>query len=178
MPRTGRGGRRTGTPGRAYGNRTDLPGSSPATQQVGGGTAAINPQNVQPLAGPEQVPGVPGAPSAPGGGPQMPDMALPEGAVPPGQLTPLTAPGSGQPITSGAPVGPGPGMESLGAFAPGQPTQDMFALAKYLPALEMLQSLPNLSQKTRTLIRMLRASVPLEVRDLGLGHVPPEQRGQ
>ena len=121
MPRTGKGGARQGTAGQAYGNRTDL----------NGGKMPIT-------AAPNQEYGKAGAQRAAQGA--VP-MATPSVSTNPlqttqSQGTPMPAPGSmpflhptnrpDEPITAGAPYGPGPNTmsppplrlsETLGAYA-------------------------------------------------------------
>lgn len=92
--RGGRGGRRQGTPGTSYSNRTDLnqtPRAVPG-QTYGEAGAQIAAQQAVPMAGPGTQP----APQSP-----MPG--------------PLTSPTSrpNEPLTAGIPTGPGPGPESL-----------------------------------------------------------------
>jgi hypothetical protein len=100
-----RGGRRSGTPGAQYGNRSDLqngarplPVSTMAGQQYGKATAQADAQKALPMAGTPLPPLPQGQPEAP----------------PP--LTPADVPSLSDPSTrpdehvmSGAPVGPGPG---------------------------------------------------------------------
>lgn len=86
-----RGGRRQGTPGKAYANRTDL------TSQYGEGSAAAGglqaPIEQQPLMGPMV------------GADQVPN------------LDDMTARPT-EPVTAGLPVGPGSGPEALGPMPP------------------------------------------------------------
>ena len=135
MPRSGRGGRRTGTPGKAYGNRTDLnaaalPVTTAPGQEYGAQTAQANAQRAVPMAsGDITAPGAASPVSAPGGTPQgQPSPvsaglaglldgsgALPAGMPAPGSLPPLNAP-SDRPdehLMTGVPAGPGPGPEAL-----------------------------------------------------------------
>lgn len=103
-----RGGQRKGVQGRNYGNRTDLamnarplPVQVGPSRQYGQGVAQANAQSAVPLA----------PPPAPGTGPT------------PGQSTPGPEPGSfgfedetgrpNEPLTAGANIGAGPGMEAL-----------------------------------------------------------------
>jgi hypothetical protein len=100
MPRKGRGGRRTGTPGKAYSNRTDLNGSQPVrtapAEHYGDATAQSDAQRAIPLP----------AMSGGGGGQEAP-------AGP--SIIPLDAPTGrpDEPMTAGMPIGPGPGPEIL-----------------------------------------------------------------
>jgi hypothetical protein len=132
MPRTGKGGKRAATPGRAYTNRTDLPGSTkgpqgqvipsggplPVTtvpgQAYGVAAAQAAAQKIVPMGTPAAVSTAPSAgPAATPGG--MPDFQLPPGAVLPGQMSPIDrmTERPNEPITHGAPVGPGGGPEVI-----------------------------------------------------------------
>ena len=156
MPRKGRGGKRQGKPGTAYGQRVDL----------NGGSAAPAGADIRPYGGGESLPDVPTATSGPAGG-----GGGPQGATVP---RPVSVPGSfaldadsafeDEPLTAGMGIGAGPGPEALGSLAPNAPTDDMVNLVAYLPALEHMQMSPHISRKMRNLIRMLRASVPPEAR--------------
>lgn len=116
-----RGGRRTGAPGTAYSNRTDLNPAVPIKaapgQQYGAAKAQIEAQRAVPIARPATdvvTPMRTGGPeaSSPASGPPVPL---------PGQLMPLDAPSQrpGEPVTAGLPVGPGAGPEALGPLAGG-----------------------------------------------------------
>jgi hypothetical protein len=107
-----RGGRRTGAPGAAYSNRTDLnqnrtlPIQAAPGQPYGQAGAQIAAQRALPLASaPAPAPVAPSAPAAP--------------PVMPGSLTPLTAPTTrpNEPLTAGIDSGPGPGSAVLGLNA-------------------------------------------------------------
>lgn len=114
-----RGGRRTGTPGKAYSNRSDLNGPKAVPmmaatgQQYGARKAQIDAQRAIPVAAP---PGPALAP--PTGGAPAPGPTLPAGPGP-GQVVPLDAPSMrpDEPVTAGLPVGPGAGPEALGPLA-------------------------------------------------------------
>ena len=87
MPRKGRGGSRSGTPGRAYSNRTDLneqPVRTAPSAEYGSRVASERQQQAAPL-------------------PQVP------------RPVPLMAPSQrpGEPVTAGLPMGAGPGPEVL-----------------------------------------------------------------
>lgn len=58
------------------------------------------------------------------------------------------------PVTSGADLGDGPGMEALGL--PSQPTEDMRRLVAYLPVLEHMANQPGASKAARNLVRQLK----------------------
>lgn len=126
-----RGGKRSGKPGTAYSNRSDLtqaPSAAPG-QTYGTATAQLQAQKVAPL--PQQAgPPPPAAGSAPG-------VAQAPGAAPagpmPGALGPLNRPTErpGEPLTAGLATGPGPGPEAVAP--PADPTLAMLqgAYAKY-----------------------------------------------
>lgn len=126
MPRTGRGGSRQGTPGTAYSNRTDLQqrkvpvmvGPSP---QYGAGVANQQAQAAMPIAA---------APTAP-----PPQQQAPA----PAPIVPLDAPSQrpDEHVMAGAPSGPGPGPEALGALGPSAPDPVVTGLA-------LLSTLPHL----------------------------------
>mgnify|MGYP001580803516 CR=1 FL=1 len=126
----GHGGRRTGKPGVAYGQRTDLnagrpdpgPEPSPEGQYVGSRQGAI-------------------APPAPS----------------PGPLEPIAAPTQrpDEPLTEGVPFGPGRGPEVLG----NPDAERLASMARYLPTLEFLTTLPDATVASRNLVRKLRAIV-------------------
>lgn len=103
-----RGGRRNGTPGTNYSNRTDLavPAQAATGQQYGKATAQLASQRQLPMARPA-TDAVPTAAPAPSGPPAAP---MPQ----PGSLTPLDAPTSrpGEPLTAGMAVGGGAGAEA------------------------------------------------------------------
>lgn len=105
-----RGGRRVGTPGTAYPNRTDLhqPVKAAPGGEYGSVTQLRNAQKVIPLPDanpPMPPPAAAGTPAPPGGG----------GGVAPGDIN-FTAPTNrpNEPVTAGLPIGPGPGPEALG----------------------------------------------------------------
>ena len=87
------------------------------------------------------------------------------GATPPGLLAglslpegvdldaPTTEPGS--PVTSGAELGAGPGLEALGLQAPKD--ADMRALLKFLPVFESMANVPGASKSSRNIVRQLKA---------------------
>jgi len=98
MPRTGRGGARSGAPGKSYGNRSDLaqaPRAAPS-KTYGDGAASLRAQEAVPL------------PAAPGAG-ALGSAGAPQGPMP-GEM-PFSRPSDrpGEPVTAGLPVGAGPG---------------------------------------------------------------------
>jgi hypothetical protein len=112
-----RGGRRTGTPGAVYPNRSDLTRTKQPVQTVPGQTygqagAQAQAQKIIPL--PTQNAG-----QVPAGGAAAPTPAPPAGPLP-GSLTPLSAPTQrpNEPVTHGADAGPGGGSEVLGFNQP------------------------------------------------------------
>ena len=126
MPRGGRGGKRTGKPQSAYGNRTDLHSSiaGPTPNQVyGQGVAQQQALKAVPLpASGTTPPGAaapPPAPPAPGAPPAGPAPVLPGG------LGPIDRPSErpNEPLTAGLSSGPGPGPEALGQST--NPTANM-----------------------------------------------------
>ena len=79
-----------------------------------------------------------------------------------GQVTPLYAPTQrpDEPITSGIPMGAGPGPEVLAMNTPAADTDsDKQRLLSYLPALEVLSQSPNSTQAFRNYVRTLRANL-------------------
>lgn len=106
--RRGRGGRRTGTPGVAYTNRTDLntnrqPVTATPSKEYGQRAAQEQAQRMIPL-------------------PQM--------APPPALNAPTARPQ--EPITAGVPIGPGPGAEALSAPVGLDPDSDLEAQLRAL----------------------------------------------
>lgn len=102
-------------------------------------------QQSAPLA---QSPAPSAAPATGGGGGSVP--VIPFGA-------PTQRPG--EPVTAGAPYGPGPGPEALASNYMAQ--QDVEGLRTVLPVLEQMASLPSASPLTRNLVRRIRAGMPL-----------------
>lgn len=103
MPR-GRGGARTGTPGTAYTNRTDLntpklPVQTATGQEYGMATQQANAQRAVPMA------------------PQATPLPQP-GSMP--YISPTERPN--EPVTSGIDYGPGPGADALGTAPRNLPT--------------------------------------------------------
>lgn len=141
MPRSGRGGKRQGQPGKAYSQRSDMQAPSAAPGQTYGVQAQqLRAQQQIPL--PKQAP--PSQPAQVGGaaaGPPPPAAAAPM----PGSLGGLADPTSrpNEPITAGLNTGAGPGPEALGggglspidevrAMFAADPNDDMRRLLAYL----------------------------------------------
>lgn len=59
-----------------------------------------------------------------------------------------------EPVTAGAAMGAGPGLEALGL--PNQPDEDMRNLIKYLPVWEHMANQPGASKAARNLVRQLK----------------------
>jgi len=157
MPRSGRGGRREGVAGKAYGQRTDLQGATklPITaasgQQYGARTAQEDAQRSVPMGSPP-VP----RPAA------TPPAGAPEGVPAAGGLGDLFAPTArpGEPVTAGADAGAGPGMAALGPSPQDMERQeDLKALAAYMPVLEYMASRPGTSASTRNFVRRLKGAI-------------------
>lgn len=113
MPRRGRGGRRTGTPGKAYGQRTDLHGGRQMQfvgQQYGARARQVAEQQAVPATAPPPPATAPPAGPAPSG-PGAPPVANPAPGPDPGTLGDLFGPTArpDEPLTAGMPFGPGPG---------------------------------------------------------------------
>jgi hypothetical protein len=72
-------------------------------------------------------------------------------------VVPLDAPTQmpGQPVTAGAPLGPGPGTEVLPAAQESE--EEMQRAMRFLPPLMFLASQPGSSPSTRQLVRQLSA---------------------
>jgi len=103
MPRKGKGGERQGTPGTAYGNRTDLnmPISTVPGQDYGKAAVQQAAQRAVPMASSPSASAQPQASAAP-----MPQP----GSLP--HLEPTQRPN--EPVTTGLPFGPGAGPEAMG----------------------------------------------------------------
>ncbi len=134
-----RGGKRYGTPGKAYQNRSDLrvPNMQAPSPQYGVRAQQQAAQRAVPIAAPATD--VPPPPTAPTGGGAGAAGTGGGGALPvlPGQVTPLDAPTErpNEPVTAGVPLGPGPGPEALGPLgAPGSPEDEVMALRAALNA--------------------------------------------
>jgi hypothetical protein len=153
-----RGGRRTGTPGKAYSNRSDLnvPAQAASGQQYGMRGQQMAAQRALPVARPA-TDAVPSGGSPAAGGPA--GAGTPAGPLP-GSLTPLDAPTQrpGEPVTTGLPVGAGAGPEALGPLGQLESDNGAKDLAMYLPALEFIASQPGATAQTRNLVRRLRGA--------------------
>lgn len=143
-----RGGKRRGTPGTAYGNRTDLTTQAPSAapgQTYGVAAAQLRAQQQVPL--PKQAAPPPAAGGGAAGSSSPATPAAPP-MTPPGALGPLDAPTQrpDEPITAGLNTGPGPGPEALGqgqlspideirAMYAANPSPDVLRLLQYLDGM-------------------------------------------
>lgn len=150
-----RGGRRAGTPGTSYGNRTDLAGKvlpvqTGPSQQYGSRVASERAQQVVPMG------------TSPAPTPAAAPVAAPTPPVPPGGVTPLDAPSErpGEHVMTGAPLGPGAGPEILGALNPPDADPSLSKMQAYLPVLELVASQPDSSPELRQFVRRVRGSIP------------------
>lgn len=98
---------------------------------------------------------LPQAPAAPR--PPAPSSAPAAPAGPP--ITPLSAPSTRpqEPVTAGADMGAGPGMDALGL--PDRTEQDLAAMRSRLPSLELLAGHPGTSKEVRNYVRRLRGMI-------------------
>lgn len=133
-----RGGKRTGTAGKAYPNRSDLPTApDPGAgtfkgQPYGAATAQAQVQGATPS------PGVQGAPGPTAG---------PPGPVP-GSLGAFNRPTErpGEPITDGMDIGPGRGSEALGMTQQSDPISlQLRALYQKYPMQELAELLDEVT---------------------------------
>ena len=131
-----RGGPRSGRPGANYPNRSDMqtaPRLAPQAnvgQPYGTAKAQEDAQATLPM-GPPPIPL-----NAPTGRPQ-------------------------EPVQSGVSLGPGAGPDSIPSIAPQPgPDPDVIQFAPYLPALELMTTLPGSSSAVRNLVRRLRGAIP------------------
>jgi hypothetical protein len=95
------------------------------------------------------------------GGPSSAATTPAAGGVDPSGLTPLDAPTArpDEPVTAGAPVGPGVGPEAIG-LGPGAARQaDLQQLKAYLPVLIAQANRPNSTRGFRNFVRRLRAEM-------------------
>ena len=131
-----RGGPRSGRPGANYGNRSDLQAAPRLAPQA----------NV-------------GQPYGTAKSQEDAQATLPMGPPP----IPLNAPSSRptEPVQSGLSLGPGAGPDSIPSIAPqAGPDPDVIQFAPYLPALELMTTLPGSSSAVRNLVRRLRGAIP------------------
>ena len=84
------------------------------------------------------------------------------GGVDPSGLVPLDAPTGrpDEPVTAGAPVGPGVGPEAIGLGPGAEKVADMQQLRAYLPAMIAQANNPNSTRAFRQFVRRLRSEMP------------------
>ena len=136
MPR-GRGGARQGTPGTAYGNRTDLnmPISTVPNQEYGKATQQQEAQRAVPMAA-SPAPTSQAAPTAPAGQP------LPK----PGSVDVFGKTQRPQePVTAGVPFGPGPGPEIMSA-QPIKMSQTLSSLSQGQAPSAMIDNIASMAR--------------------------------
>lgn len=135
-----RGGRRQGTPGVVYGQRSDLN----AKRSLDTGYTPP-PQPMAPTGGGPPV----GGPSA--GGPPPEQLG-----IHPDQVTPLFAPTDrpNEPVTAGLPYGPGPGP------AGPTPNADLLAMKRYLPYLLVAAAKPDTPASVTSFVQFLQSQLP------------------
>ena len=128
-----RGGRRQGTPGKAYSNRTDLSTGMKPVPSGGVDTTAAG--------------GMTGSAPTPQGPPPMP-LPAPEDSP---MLFDETA-RPDEPVTAGLPIGPGPG--------PSRDTRaaDTKKVQKYLPLIALYLDRPDTPDSVRHLYRYIRGA--------------------
>lgn len=148
MPRSGRGGARQGTPGKAYPNRSDLRATKPLA--VVAAPSRVYGDKVAELRSQQTVPMAPAPPPTTGPPAGVNPLAAllgsigPAAGLGPGQLPPLNRPTErpNEPLTHGSPSGPGAGPEVLGLTAPaanlGQLLQSMAAGPRGNPDIAFL----------------------------------------
>lgn len=76
-----------------------------------------------------------------------------------GQVVPSSAPSNrpGEPVTSGAAMGPGPGTASLGLNPAQVEKQDMGKIAINMPVFEYMANMNDALPSTRLLVNLLKA---------------------
>lgn len=151
-----RGGRRQGTPGKTYANRSDMTKPQPITTAPGQGygqaKAQEDAQRAVPMAGAPQ-----------GGSPQAPVPPTAAGLPAPGSMPGLfdDSTDPNEHVMSGANGGPGPGPEAFG-YGPEVETQrDDEWIAKYLPAIEFAANLRKGDDASRQIVRLLKSRTGL-----------------
>lgn len=146
-----RGGKRSGRTGKAYAQRTDLNMNRQTVpgQQYGQAAAQMRSLSAVPMGSP-----TPPTPAGGAGVAQAPSAPLPP-------LTPLTAASArpDEPVTAGMVAGPGPGPEVLG-LQENPPDPDLVEMAKYLPSLELMATLPSSTPTFRNFVRRVRGAAP------------------
>jgi hypothetical protein len=124
-----RGGKRQGTPGKAYANRTDM-----TSDYANEGSAAAGGMTAPTSAAPMQLPTYPD---------QTPNLS-----------DPTSRPD--EPVTDGILSGEGRGPEAMTGLDP-RP-QETQALKKWLPLLDPIMNQPDAPESVKVLIRYIRSS--------------------
>lgn len=151
----GRGGRRSGKVGKAYGNRSDLNGAQPVAtakgQAYGEAGAQAAAQKAVPMGTPEVA--------APAG----PFTGAPEGMAKPGSMGDLFADSTNpnEHVMSGAAAGPGPGPEAFGMGGQQADPRDLEKARRWLPALQEIANRPDSTAATRNVVRMLKSKIAM-----------------
>jgi hypothetical protein len=140
-----RGGKRRGTQGKPYPNRTDLRG--PGTPDIPKKSFTGQPYGAATQQAQVQATAPAGPPAAPpGGAPAMPQAAG-AGGPPPGGLGAFNRPSErpGEPLTHGLPMGAGAGPEVLSTGSQNDPiTLQLRALYSQYPISEIAELLEEL----------------------------------
>ena len=126
-----RGGKRQGTPGKAYSNRTDMA----TNYDMKAGSPAAG--GIKAPEGSNQPPVLPVYPD------QIPSLSTPTARA-------------GEPITDGLSRGAGRGPEAMTNLDPR--LDETRKLKKWLPLLEPLAKQPDTPDSVRTLVRYIRGS--------------------
>ena len=129
----------------ALSKRTDGPKGGGQPVRVPSGGAYGERQNLEQL---QQAVPLSATPGGDVGAPTPVDVT--EGLVGLGEPTQMPD----EPVTAGADLGAGPGLEALGL--PNQPDEDMRKLVGYLPVLEHMANQPGASRAARNLVRQLK----------------------
>lgn len=127
----------------ALSKRTDGGPGQPVRAPSGG--AYGDRQNLEQL---QQAAPLSASPGGDVGAPAPADVT--EGLIGLGEPTQLPD----EPVTAGAALGEGPGLEALGL--PNQPGEDMKRLVAYLPVLEHMANQPGASKAARNLVRQIK----------------------
>jgi len=151
MPRKGRGGARQGTPGQAYGQRTDLNASMPVQTATGQGYGVAAEQRAaqraipiaaQPVAGATASAPAP-APAQSQAGPTTISSQMSAPRSSPGELRFMHATDRpDEPVTHGAPLGAGAGSEVMALPTDGI-AQEISARAAFPKASPLMMDLAN-----------------------------------
>lgn len=129
----------------ALSKRTDGPQGGGQPVRVPSGGAYGERQNLEQL---QQAVPLSETPGGDVGAPTPADVT--EGLIGFGEPTQMPD----EPVTAGAAMGAGPGLEALGL--PNQPDEDMRRLIQYLPTLEHMANQPGASKAARNLVRQLK----------------------